>query len=354
MESARNRVICRHFINGYCRFGPRCHYRHELTVTPSSQICRYFQKGGCWYGEHCRYLHVLPPRTGTAFRGRRGSVPSISFSSVAHPPSGRRGSEPSFLLANVRSRQECSGRQLAVNVSNSQHATGHLPDNIAEEQSQETDLESVQRSEGAQASACHEKHEGTSPSETWEGGAAAACSCENGAAAAEEEMEAFLRSRNVTCGICMEKVYEKANVKDHIFGILPNCNHPFCLECITTWRKTKDLGPDVVRTCPQCRVKSAFYVPNKYWVEGQAKECVIAAFKKKFCKKRCLFFDRYGCCPFKTDCLYQHVKNSNHLAFSYWSEDEDEDLDLINFFVTMSLLGGEDDTDDEDLPFYVS
>lgn len=38
---------------------------------------------------------------------------------------------------------------------------------------------------------------------------------------------------------------------------------------------------DLPRGCPQCRVKSAFYVPCKYWVEGKPKETVIASFKEK-------------------------------------------------------------------------
>lgn len=152
----------------------------------------------------------------------------------------------------------------------------------------------------------------TSSNETTEDGAAAAAA--SGTQGTIEEMEAFLQSKNVTCGICMDKVYEKTDPRNHVFGILPNCNHSFCLQCIMTWRKTKDLGPDVVkwvsvifkhltahddtwgkdltwhqclmifflRSCPQCRVRSAFYVPNKHWVEGQAKESVIAAFKEKF------------------------------------------------------------------------
>lgn len=81
-----------------------------------------------------RYLHVRPPGIGTVFTGRRGSVPSV-VSSMA-PPSERRGSEPSFLRVNVRSRQDCSRPGLADNASNFQRAVGHVPDNIAEEQSQ--------------------------------------------------------------------------------------------------------------------------------------------------------------------------------------------------------------------------
>lgn len=83
-----------------------------------------------------------------------------------------------------------------------------------------------------------------SPSETPEDGAAAAAS---GSQGREEETEAFLRSKDVTCGICMDKVYEKTDPKSGVFGILPNCNHSFCLQCIMTWRKTKDLGLDVIK-----------------------------------------------------------------------------------------------------------
>lgn len=80
--------------------------------------------------------------------------------------------------------------------------------------------------------------------ETREDGAAAAAS---GGQGKTKEMEAFLQSKNVACGICMEKVYEKADPRRQVFGILPNCNHSFCLLCIMTWRKTRDLGPDVVK-----------------------------------------------------------------------------------------------------------
>lgn len=112
---------------------------------------------------------------------------------------------------------------------------------------------------------------------------------------------------NVTCGICMDNVYEKSHPRNNVFGILPNCNHAFCIQCISTWRKVRDYGPDVIkwvykfswraiksllwlrfhclmtflRSCPVCRMKSAFYVPSKNWVEGQAKERLITDFKEK-------------------------------------------------------------------------
>ncbi|XP_070696282.1 makorin, ring finger protein, 4 [Pempheris klunzingeri] len=370
MDSARGGGICRRFINGSCRFGSRCNYRHEWPVIPPSRICRYFQKGGCWYGERCRYLHVLQPVADPAVAGRRGSVPTFSSSSsVAYAPPDRRGSEPALLQADVMSRQQCS-RSFVVNVSDPQHNTGRLAAGIVEEQSQDTDsdltasLESIQNSEVAQACACDGRNKQTSSNETTENGAAAAAASTTQGRV--EEMEAFLRSKNVTCGICMDKVYEKTDPRNRVFGILPNCNHSFCLQCIMTWRKTKDLGPDVVKSCPQCRVRSAFYVPNKYWVEGQAKERVIAAFKEKFGKKSCSYYTRFRCCPFKTECLYRHDKDARHRSFPYPTEDEDDydGVDLLNLFIAMTLLSGEedeedyyyynDDDDDFDFPFYLT
>ncbi|XP_044068296.1 makorin, ring finger protein, 4 [Siniperca chuatsi] len=359
MDSVRSGNICRRFLNGSCRFGPRCNYRHEWPVTPSAQICRYFQKGGCWYGERCRYLHVLQPEVDAAVAGRRGSMPTVSSSSVAYAPPDRRGSEPALLQAEVTFRQECSRSELMVNVSNPQRHIGRLTADIAEEQSQDTgshltaSWELAQNSEVTQACACdgRNKQETSSNEMTEDGGAAAASSTQGEV----QEMEAFLQSKNVTCGICMDKVYEKTDPRNHVFGILPNCCHSFCLQCIMTWRKTKDLGPDVVKSCPQCRARSAFYVPNKYWVEGQAKERVIAAFKEKFSKKSCSYYTRYRCCPFKTECLYRHDKHARRRSFPYPEDEEDYDgVDLLNLFIAMTLLGGDDDDDDNDFPFYLS
>ncbi|EGW10891.1 E3 ubiquitin-protein ligase makorin-1 [Cricetulus griseus] len=43
---------------------------------------------------------------------------------------------------------------------------------------------------------------------------------------------AVQRSKDMVCGICMKVVYDKANPREHHFGILSNCNHTYCLKCI--------------------------------------------------------------------------------------------------------------------------
>ncbi|KAL5400753.1 hypothetical protein PMIN03_012119 [Paraphaeosphaeria minitans] len=77
------RQLCHNFANGYCYYGPVCHFVHpgpddfKAVATPSqgypqlhnqkshlrrqaasTQPCREYAKGNCARGENCRYLHV--------------------------------------------------------------------------------------------------------------------------------------------------------------------------------------------------------------------------------------------------------------------------------------------------------
>ncbi|XP_076028161.1 makorin, ring finger protein, 4 isoform X2 [Genypterus blacodes] len=314
VPSVRSRMICRQFLNGSCRFGPRCHFLHEGPRVPSVQICRYFQKGGCWYGERCRYLHIPLPDGDAAVAGRRGSVPNVSSSSYAgYARPDRRGSEPAVLHTQMLSNQtRITSESLLLTIGNPQPNVGRLTADISEEGTQDAasspiaSCDSANGSDSAEGDAAIGGYwQESSPEEQRTGAGAAAASPDE---LNVEAAEAFAQSKDITCGICMDKVYEKTDRSEQVFGLLPNCNHSFCLKCIITWRKTKDLQPDVIKSCPQCRVKSPFYVANKYWVEGEAKDSVIAAFKEKCSKRRCGYFMRYRCCPFDSECLYRHDK----------------------------------------------
>lgn len=65
----------------------------------------------------------------------------------------------------------------------------------------------------------------------------------------EQAMElsfAIAQSKDKTCGICFDTIMEKAG-REKRFGILPNCNHIFCLECIRTWRQAKQFEHKITR-----------------------------------------------------------------------------------------------------------
>lgn len=340
-----NGGVCRRFLNGNCRFGDACRYRHE---RPPPQICKHFQKGGCWFGDGCRYLHVSPQGESTAVAGRRSSEPNVSLpSSAAHSLSDRRGSGPVLL----QSQQPCN-RQNTNSYSQSATAlstTARTASVNTEGHSRETNVTT-----SAPCSDVGGNVQDKPSEEVIEGAAAAVTQTQ-----LVNMAESICQSKEKTCGICMDKIWEKPELGDRMFGILPNCNHSFCLKCVITWRKTRDLGPDVVRTCPQCRVRSGFYIPNKYWVEGQEKETLIAAFKKKYSNRMCGYFLRHGRCPFKSDCLYHHGKTIHRRALQIPDDTEDYSTDVLNFLIALALIDDSDeDSDDEefnvfDMPLYL-
>lgn len=130
----------------------------------------------------------------------------------------------------------------------------------------------------------------------------------------EKDMElsfAIARSKDKFCGICMEVVVEKQGA-DQRFGILQNCNHVFCLECIRKWRqnKEKNFNNEIARACPECRVASDFICPSTYWVGDikEEKQKLIDGYKNALSDKHCKYFKNgEGKCPFGNKCFYKHV-----------------------------------------------
>jgi len=114
----------------------------------------------------------------------------------------------------------------------------------------------------------------------------------------EQEMEiAFLiqKSKEKTCGICFDIVWEKDG-REQRFGILPNCNHCFCLECIRKWRQAKQFDNKIIRACPECRTCSDFVCPSSFWVDNsEEKEKLISKYKSALREKDCKYFKKVSC-----------------------------------------------------------
>nr|DBA30430.1 TPA: hypothetical protein GDO54_006407 [Pyxicephalus adspersus] len=128
----------------------------------------------------------------------------------------------------------------------------------------------------------------------------------------EKDMElsfAVQRSKDVVCGICMEVVYEKANLSERRFGILSNCKHSYCLTCIRRWRGAKQFESKIIKSCPECRITSNFVIPSEYWVvEKDDKKKLIRKYKEAMRNKSCQYFDEgRGNCPFGGNCFYKHA-----------------------------------------------
>ncbi|XP_026121135.1 probable E3 ubiquitin-protein ligase makorin-1 isoform X1 [Carassius auratus] len=369
-----NSAVCRQFINGSCRYGPSCYYLHEFPAAPSFQVqCRYFQKGGCWFGDRCRYLHVPQAGEGSSGSSRRGSAPAVFPSALAgHSLAERRGSEPSLLPQGAYSLTRRGSEPLVTSMSVLQQNFERLTTGIAEEEElgvgedgapQQDAMRPLQqisatdsRSSDNYSSAAFVH--GAAPAEVLKVTGSPETPDQGGAAVSTEQQHsrAFDQSKDVACGICMDKISEKSTSQERRYGILPNCNHAFCISCIVTWRKTKDFQEDVIKGCPQCRVKSSFYIPSKHWVcDGEEKASLIAAFKERSSKLKCTFFMRHGCCPFKSECIYSHDMPPNHTHRRRRSAPRDtaemlEDLgidgiQLWSYIFALTLL----DEDDDDL-----
>ncbi|XP_074833901.1 uncharacterized protein LOC142002022 isoform X3 [Carettochelys insculpta] len=357
----------RNFARGACRWGQNCRFAHDRK---SAQICRYFQNGFCGYGDRCSYQHVQDSpapawsRCGTQpapSLSRRGSEPSGRMEAAAGSQGGaRRGSDPS--VPTVRQLQ-LSFRQLSTEFEEEEEdkESVPVPANPPEGAVSRALVPRQAQSEaGSRPQALGLQRISLEPEEASEKAVAPAprtleAAGGLGAAAASR---AELRSEDVVCGICMDKVYEKSLPEERVFGILPNCSHAYCVGCIRKWRKSREFQNAVIKACPECRVTSSYFIPHKYWVsDTDQKEKLIETFKARTGKIRCKFFARsHGRCPFKSECIYLHElppgaqpprrrppRRRSPLAFnpspSESSEEEEDDDDMCMFWaLTLAML----------------
>ncbi|XP_077911560.1 uncharacterized protein LOC118538549 isoform X2 [Halichoerus grypus] len=282
---------CRTSARGTHRWGLSYYFAQDRKV---SQVCRYFQRGFCFHGDQCSYQHPQPP--GHLEWGRRHSEPRVT---LPRPRLGltRRGSEPPY-LPSVAVGWDWPGACWSMEpglagLASKAEEVGGSPWNSLSPSSAD-----VEHSESREHQPTSDPlRELVAPLQSLD---------------PEREQD----SRDVVCGICMDKVWDKPEA-ERIFGILPNCSHAHCLGCLRTWRKSqRTFPPDVIKACPQCRVHSSYIIPHKFWVsKGAAKEQLIGNFKARTSQIRCRFFMRgNGRCPFESDCIYLHQQPDKALT----------------------------------------
>ncbi|XP_032196434.1 probable E3 ubiquitin-protein ligase makorin-1 isoform X2 [Mustela erminea] len=258
----------------------------QRPCRKKSQVCRYFWRGFCFHGDQCSYQHPQPP--GHLEWGRHHSEPCVT---LPRPWLGltRRGSEPTYLPSVAMGRdwpRACWGREFGL---------AGLASKVDEVEDCSWKSFSPSSADGEHSYS----QENQPPSDPVRELVGPLHSLDQ-----KREQD----SRDIVCGICMDKVWDKPEA-ERMFGILPNCSHTHCLGCLRTWRKSQQNFPlDVIKACPQCRVHSSYLIPHKFWViKGAEKEQLIRNFKARTSQIRCRFFMQgNGHCPFKSDCIYLH------------------------------------------------
>lgn len=102
----------------------------------------------------------------------------------------------------------------------------------------------------------------------------------------QKQLEALKHSQEIECSVCLERVLSKPTAAERKFGLLSECDHPFCVSCIRNWRSSSPTsGMDVnsaLRSCPICRKLSYFVVPSVIWyATKEEKQEIVDSYKTK-------------------------------------------------------------------------
>ncbi|XP_031258139.1 putative RING-type E3 ubiquitin transferase C3H69 isoform X2 [Pistacia vera] len=308
------RVLCKFFAHGACLKGEHCEFSHDWK-DPSNNMCTYYQKGVCSYGSRCRYEHVKHSRSessasssSTISRPSRavssgvttvpGAVPELSaLSRPYHPPDipvWNLDSGCNDSLDNVDVVEPRNLKPADLSIC-SFAAAGNCPRG-----------EKCPHVHGDMCPTCgkHCLHP-FRPEEREDH----LKTCEK----KQKHLEALRRSQEIECSVCLDRVLSKSTPAERKFGLLSECDHPFCISCIRNWRSSSPTsGMDVntaLRACPICRKLSYFVIPSVIWYyTPEEKREIVDSYKAKLRSIDCKHFNfGNGNCPFGTSCFYKHA-----------------------------------------------
>ncbi|GMT24181.1 hypothetical protein PFISCL1PPCAC_15478, partial [Pristionchus fissidentatus] len=298
--------VCRYFISGQCKFGRDCTFSHE---RPSGTLnaCRFNERGTCNYGSSCRYDHVKP-KIEEERNKRKGNRAALVFSLTQK--STLNAHAPPFVPSWLK-KPEGSSYAVVAGAKESIRLPRLCPYHELGNCVKGDDCDYIH---GLKCELCNMNilHPLSEEQQAYH---AAECTTKH-----EMQMKmAFVeqRSREKTCGICMENIVDK----DLRFGILESCKHCFCVQCIREWRaKSEHFETKTVRSCPECRQHSDFIVPCIMWLEEkEEKELLFYMYRENAKKKKCKYYVPYsvGDCPFGNKCFYSHENPDGTPAINY-------------------------------------
>lgn len=256
------------------------------------QICTFYQKGHCSYGSQCRYKHVKASQAHSESSSANGRQSLSSNSVIAHTTRGKSSWVPKTTKLSLPYDKHagsvyCKHQDSPKNGDVGECSTASKSERIfCTFPAAKCPLgEKCLCVHGDQCLYCKKYCLHPTRQRERENHLS---SCKN----KEKYLQALRDSQEIECNVCLERVLSKPNVTDRKFGMLPECNHAFCLSCIRNWRSSAPTsGIDIfntnnntVRTCPVCRKLSYFVIPSAIWYSTkEEKQEIIDNYKAK-CK----------------------------------------------------------------------
>ncbi|CAN4080528.1 unnamed protein product [Withania somnifera] len=318
------RVLCKFFVHGACLKGEYCEFSHDWK-DPPKKVCTYYQKGLCAYGSRCRYKHV---KVSEQYSLPSSSAPAQHLLSASPGMLGDGAGLPSGISSEyLASGGPFNPPNKPVWNETSEHHDVAEVDNVVELKMINPADQSICSFAAAgncpRGENCHYIHGDLCPI------CAKHClhpfrpqereehmkSCEK----RQKRLDLLKHSQEIECSVCLERVLSKTTAAERKFGILFECDHPFCISCIRNWRSgSPSSGTDInstFRTCPVCRKLSYFVIPSVTWYSTkEEKRDIFDSYKAKLRTIDCKHYDfGDGTCPFGNSCFYKHQYRDGHL-----------------------------------------
>ncbi|CAF3777183.1 unnamed protein product [Rotaria sordida] len=126
------------------------------------------------------------------------------------------------------------------------------------------------------------------------------------------------------CAICSCDV----EAAKRLYGVLDNCDHIFCYECIVSWKRSKYSNAES-ESCPVCKVRSSFITPSKQWFDNKDDKYRLVKKHKNHLKTLpCRYYLRHGFCRYSDRCFYDHYEAAKQYKQQHQhSKERDRDRD---------------------------
>uniref|UniRef100_A0A0D9WPS9 Uncharacterized protein n=1 Tax=Leersia perrieri TaxID=77586 RepID=A0A0D9WPS9_9ORYZ len=352
---ARIKVLCKFFMHGACLKGEYCEFSHDWSDQPNN-VCTFYQKGACSYGSRCRYDHVKvsrnptvpPPASSSTSARTSSSLQPLGFGRLHHMGYQADSNNPrqqsphhvGYQADSSSPREQISMDLLAHSGSKPVWRNDYQHESVLEDWIDWSSNRTVQNQttlNPADLPICSFAAAGNCPygeeCPQMHGDLCTTCGkmclhpyrpdereehnklCEKN----HNRLETLKRSQEIECSVCLDRVLSKPTAAERKFGLLSECDHPFCISCIRNWRNNSPTsGMDVnsaLRACPICRKLSYYVIPSVLWYFSKEEKLeIIENYKSKLKSIDCKYFDfGTGTCPFGSSCFYKHAYRDGRL-----------------------------------------